>query len=78
MRGPAHINKAQHKQVSDALTWPQERRGFKSTLRVASANGVGALVVHGTFVEVLHAVPLGLDRRRQMAHHHLEQSLMID
>ena len=56
----------------------QIKREFKGTLRVASTNGVGALVVHGTFVEVLDAVPLGLDRRRQMAHHHLEQSLMID
>mmetsp|Transcript_13033 Transcript_13033/g.33263 ORF Transcript_13033/g.33263 Transcript_13033/m.33263 type:complete len:703 (+) Transcript_13033:530-2638(+) len=47
----------------------------EGTALVAVADGVGALVIERTLVEVLHTVALGLGGGRQMEHNHVQQRI---
>ena len=47
----------------------------QGSVGVARADTVGDRVIHGSGVQVLHAVTLGHGRRRQMVAHHLQQGL---
>mmetsp|Transcript_42537 Transcript_42537/g.101379 ORF Transcript_42537/g.101379 Transcript_42537/m.101379 type:complete len:426 (+) Transcript_42537:1066-2343(+) len=43
--------------------------------RIAAANAVGRRIIHGTLVQVLHAVLLGLPGGGQLGHDHAQQSV---
>mmetsp|Transcript_147473 Transcript_147473/g.209339 ORF Transcript_147473/g.209339 Transcript_147473/m.209339 type:complete len:807 (+) Transcript_147473:64-2484(+) len=45
----------------------------QGTIGITVGNGLGALVVHGAFVQVLHTVLLGDHGAGQMQHNHLQQ-----
>mmetsp|Transcript_17081 Transcript_17081/g.20573 ORF Transcript_17081/g.20573 Transcript_17081/m.20573 type:complete len:397 (+) Transcript_17081:628-1818(+) len=46
----------------------------KRTILIAVLDGGGVLVIFGTLVQVIETVALGHPRRRQVVHHHLQQS----